>query len=158
MPTRAQSTLAAPAYLPSPLSSPPGSHGMSCRWPTTFAHVYVAQAQEKQYAAQMARRKETMKTLRAKDEAPLARPKGYDPNSVGGNKVSRDQAAKSRAVDLFFALRFSLGSTCSSSSGADQSGQPERRRSGLLVPLDSNARIQTSLLSVLACLVSAAPN
>ncbi len=45
------------------------------------------QAQEKKYAAQMARRKETIATLRARDEAPLARPKGYDPNHAERGKV-----------------------------------------------------------------------
>lgn len=60
------------------------------------------QAQEKQYAAQMARRREAMKALRARDEAPLARPKGYDPNPVGRNKVSSKQASSSWANDFFF--------------------------------------------------------
>ncbi|CAM9330763.1 unnamed protein product, partial [Ectocarpus sp. 4 AP-2014] len=46
------------------------------------------EAQEKQYAAQMARRKETMEMLRQRDEAPLARPRGYDPNSVQADRAS----------------------------------------------------------------------
>lgn len=49
--------------------------------------VLSIQAQEKQYAAQMARRKETIATLRARDEAPLARPRGYDPNHAERDKV-----------------------------------------------------------------------
>ncbi|CAB1117154.1 unnamed protein product [Ectocarpus sp. CCAP 1310/34] len=46
------------------------------------------EAQEKQYAAQMARRKETMEMLRQRDEAPLARPRGYDPSSVQADTAS----------------------------------------------------------------------
>ena len=49
----------------------------------------------------MARRKETIKALRARDEAPLARPKGYDPSFVGKNKVSGRQASGSSTIAYF---------------------------------------------------------
>ena len=69
--------------------------------------VLSAKAQEKQYAAQMARRKETIATIRARDEAPLARPKGYDPNHAGGEKVGRGQVPESwRIAACMFACTF----------------------------------------------------
>lgn len=49
----------------------------------------TAQAREKRYAAQLARRKETLEALSTRDKAALARPKGYEDNGgVVGSKAS----------------------------------------------------------------------
>ncbi|CAM9385522.1 unnamed protein product, partial [Ectocarpus sp. 12 AP-2014] len=58
------------------------------------------EAQEKQHAAQMARRKETMEMLRRRDEAPLARPRGYDPNSVQADTASSGRRGCQDAREL----------------------------------------------------------
>lgn len=73
----------------------------------------------------MARRKETLKTLRANDEAPLARPKGYDPSFVGRDKVSSGHVSNPRAFGHLCEMRISLVSACSSCSIVVMASQPK---------------------------------